>query len=376
MSWNSVIGQTRVKQLLQKSLTSNRVAHAYLFYGPEGVGKDALALEFAKVLNCERQQAEACGECPSCKKMAALQHPNIKLIFALPVGKGEKQGDDPIGVLTENQITEIREQIEIKSRNPYHYIEIGKANFIKINSVREIKRESSLTQIETGKKIFIFLNAELMNTEAMNSLLKTLEEPLPNTVLLLTTSAKDQLLPTILSRCQLVQCDVLSNEEVCRALIERDGADPASAQLATQLAHGSYGTARKLLQKDVADERATAVEFVRFALSKRKNNVLKAIDELTASNDRASVERWLKLLQSWLRDGMVLRTQTNIPTINEPDRKSLENFITNFPHANLSAAQSAVERAIAQVDKNIYLSLILINLSIDLKRTLSETIEL
>ncbi len=376
MSWDSVMGQHRVKQLLQKSLASKRVAHAYLFYGPEGIGKDALALEFAKALNCERQHTEACGECSSCKKMTMLQHPNVKLIFALPVGKGEKQGDDPIGVLTENQITEIREQIGIKSRDPYHQIEIGKANFIKINSVREIKRESSLTQIETGKKVFIFLNAELMNTEAMNSLLKTLEEPLPDTILLLTTSAKDQLLPTILSRCQLVRCDVLSDEDVEHALIEREGADQASAQLATQLANGSYGLARKLLQKDVADERATAVEFVRFALSKKKNNALNAVDELTASNDRSSVERWLKLLRSWLRDAMILRTQTAISTINDEDRKSLENFVAHFPHANLAAAQSAVERAIAQVDKNVYLSLLLINLSIDLKRTLSETIEL
>jgi DNA polymerase-3 subunit delta' len=375
MSWNSVIGQQRVKQLLQKSLASKRVAHAYLFYGPEGVGKDALALEFAKVLNCERQQQEACGECPSCKKMTMLQHPNVRLIFALPVGKGEKQGDDPVAVLTENQITEIREQIGIKSRDPYHHIEIGKANFIKINSVREIKRESSLTQIETGKKIFILLNADLMNTEAMNSLLKTLEEPLADTILLLTTSAKDQLLPTILSRCQLVRCDVLADEEVEHALVERDGADQASAQLATQLANGSYGIARRLLQKDVADERATAVDFVNRALRKKKNDVLNAVDELAAPNDRGSVERWLKLLQSWLRDAMILRTQTAVPTINEADRKSLESFVAHFPHANLVAAQSAVERAIAQVDKNVYLSLILINLSIDLKKTLSETVE-
>jgi hypothetical protein len=130
-----------------------------------------------------------------------------------------------------------------------------------------------------------------------------------------------------------------------------------------------------LLQKDVADERATAVDFVNRALRKKKNDVLNAVDELAAPNDRGSVERWLKLLQSWLRDAMILRTQTAVPTINEADRKSLESFVAHFPHANLVAAQSAVERAIAQVDKNVYLSLILINLSIDLKKTLSETVE-
>lgn len=118
MSWNSIIGQERVKSLLKRILQSKQIAHAYLFYGPEGIGKDAIAIEFAKILNCSAAGEEACEVCSSCQKMKTLQHPNLKMIFALPVGKGERTGDNPFEVLTENQIVEVREQIQRKAADP------------------------------------------------------------------------------------------------------------------------------------------------------------------------------------------------------------------------------------------------------------------
>ena len=78
-----------------------------------------LAIEFAKTLNCTKGGIEACGVCPNCQRMDSFQHPNIKLVFALPVGKNEKNGDDPINVLTEAQVAEVREQIQAKAKDPY-----------------------------------------------------------------------------------------------------------------------------------------------------------------------------------------------------------------------------------------------------------------
>ena len=245
MSWSSIVGQERVKALLKRTLQSGQIAHAYLFYGPDGIGKDALSIEFAKALICSVGGGiEACGICSNCQRTNSFKHPNIKLVFALPVGKNEKNGDDPISVLTEAQVAEVREQIQSKAKYPYQRIEITKANFIKINSVRDIKREAAMSRIEDGKKIFIIFNVDMMNAEASNSLLKTLEEPLPGTILLLTTSAKDQLLPTILSRCQLIKCDLLSDDEIETALITNDKVDKSIARLAAQLANGSYSNAR------------------------------------------------------------------------------------------------------------------------------------
>jgi len=127
-----------------------------------------------------------------------------------------------------------------------------------------MKRESSMSRSEGGKKIFILFNAELMNNEASNSLLKVLEEPLPDTVILLTTSAKESLLPTILSRCQTVQCDFLLEEDIFTALQERDSVENGQSRLAARLANGSYGLARLLTSADMAAQREEVVDFYGF----------------------------------------------------------------------------------------------------------------
>ena len=371
MSWSAIVGQERVKALLQRILQSGQVAHAYLFYGPEGIGKDALVIEFAKTLLCTQGGIEACGVCLNCQRMNSFQHPNIKLVFALPVGKNEKNGDDPIDVLTEEQVAEIREQILMKAKDPYHRIEMTKANFLKINSVRDIKREAAMSRIEEGKKIFIILNVDMMNNEASNSLLKTLEEPLPGTILLLTTSAKDQLLPTIVSRCQLIKCDILAENDIEAALINRDGVEASVARLVAQLSNGSYSNARRLSVLNMTEERKDVVEFLRLVLGKRKTVLIDAIDELASSTDRPCIERWLKLLQSWLRDALLIQQRTH-PPIMEDEKQSMDNFIRNFQHANLVAAIQSVEKAIAHLDNNVYLHLILTTLAIDLRKNITE----
>jgi DNA polymerase III subunit delta' len=372
MSWLSVIGQERVKAQLQRTLLNRQIAHAYLFYGSEGIGKDALAIEFAKALLCETGSTEACGHCRNCQRMETFQHPNFKLVFALPVGKSEKTGDNPIKVLTETQVSEIQQQIQWKAKDPYHRIEVSKANFIKINSVRDLKREASLSTMEKGNRVIALLHVDMMNTEAGNSLLKTLEEPLPGTILLLTTSAKDQLLPTIISRCQLLQCDILQDAEIENELIRREGIEQPKARLAAQLSNGSYEQARLLCSQNITDERKDVVEFLRMVLGKNKVPLIDAIDELASSQDRGGIERWLKLLQSWLRD--VLLVQQNVQTpVMDTEKQSMENFVAKFKHANMIASLQAVEKAIAHLDKNVYLHLILTTLAIDLRKYITET---
>jgi DNA polymerase III subunit delta' len=357
---------------LKRILQNREIAHAYLFHGPEGIGKDALAIEFAKTLMCEKGKMEACGSCKNCRRMDLLQHPNIKIVFALPAGKGEKAGDDPVSVLTEAQVAEVRDQIQRKAKDPYHRIEVPKANFIKINSVRDIKRDASMSRTEDGPKIFMIFNAELMNAEASNSLLKTLEEPLPGIILLLTSSAKNQLLPTIISRCQMLRCDSLPEAEIEAALIEREGIDQSTANLAARLSNGSYGNARVLSSQNMADERQEVVDFLRLVLGKNKTMLLESIDRLASTTERPDIERWLKLLHAWLRDALILQQIAQPPPFDD-DKQSLKNFVTKFKQANLFAAIQSIEKAIAHLDKNVYLHLILTTLAIDLRNLITET---
>ncbi|HTY38897.1 MAG TPA: DNA polymerase III subunit delta' [Bacteroidota bacterium] len=371
MGWDRIIGQHRVKELLRRVLSSGSVAHAHLFWGGEGVGKDAAAIEFGRALNCLVNQVDPCGTCPSCRKVDQLQHPNLRLIFALPVGKNEQSGDDPVKGLSDDQITSVQEELRLKAENPYHRIQVPKANFIKINSVRNLRREASLSSFEGGKRVFILSHAEDMNAEASNSLLKTLEEPPSDSVFILTTSKKEQLLPTILSRCQLVQFDPLSEPELQEALVSRDGVSSDQAELIARLADGSYTAAQELLSVDMVEQRQEAVQFLRLVLGSQKIPLAHEVERITTLGDRNAVERWMKLLGVWLRDAMVLREQGEEGLLNRDHLGDLTSFNQKFPRARLADALGSVEHSIALVGKNGYLPLVVTSLAIELKRQLA-----
>ena len=368
MAWDRVIGQHRVKELFKRALAAKQVAHAYLLFGDEGVGKDALALEFAKALNCERSATDACNECASCRRVETMQHPNIRFIVALPTGKNEKTGDDPVAVLTEDQVTALRNELAEKARDPYHRIALDKANFIKVNSVRELRREASLTGFLGGRKVFIVSDADMMNTEASNSLLKTLEEPPADTVLILTTSRKDQLLPTIISRCQLVRCEGLTDDEITKALLQRDGRSESESRVAAQLANGSFVAARALVSDDMVRLQSEVAEFLRHALGRSPAALLSRIEQLLSTREKPECEQWLRMLQMWFHDAVALREQGN-EAVNRGN-EDLRKFVERFGGADLLEASTAVERSIALVGKNVYLPLIFIGLAVELKRIL------
>jgi DNA polymerase-3 subunit delta' len=170
MSWSSVIGQHRVKELLRRALHEEKIAHAYLFWGMEGIGKDALALALAKTLNCERRtlpSTEPCNQCRSCMQADKLEHPNIKLVFSLPAAKSaETRDDSPLFKLTDAQIEEIQEQLRIKADNPYHNLTIANARQIRIASIRDVKRSISMSQSQSGHRVVIVSEADEMTVEA------------------------------------------------------------------------------------------------------------------------------------------------------------------------------------------------------------------
>jgi DNA polymerase III subunit delta' len=370
MGWNSIIGQRRAKEILQRSIEQNRVAHAYLLWGPRGVGKDALALEFAKTLLCERQGSEACDACASCTKIHILQHPNLKIVFALPAARSEKNNDNGEAKFQPDIREEIRSQIAEKAKNPYFHFEIPKATQINIGTIRDVKKESSLAAYEKGMKIFIISDAEMMNDTSANSMLKVLEEPLSDTLFLLTTSRKEKLLPTIISRCQSVRCEVLTDADIERALTERETIPTEQARLVSRLAGGDYSAALELVHEDLVSQRAEAVRFLRATLSGRSVTLLEDIEERIAENDRGAVDQFLSLLLVWFRDAMLMKEQGAEGIINQDQQEDLLKFLSRFGNANFPASIGAVERALELLRGNVYLPLVLLSLSVQLKRIL------
>jgi DNA polymerase III subunit delta' len=368
MIWPAVLGQRRVKEALLGAFRNNRLPHAYLFYGNEGVGKDAVALELARVLHCEKNQDEACGVCSSCTKMASLQHPDVKLVVALPVGRGEEKDDPPLLKLSESEIKTIQEQFRLKAQNPYHRISIPRANIIKINSIREVRRESSLTTFDARRRVIIISHADQMGDEASNTILKTLEEPSGKTMLILTSAQREALLPTIVSRCQNVRFDPLSEEEIRLALVERNDIDKRRAGLVARLANGSYVRALELLDDDLAKERQDVIVFVKNALGSNPLKLTEEIDRFSGPKDRERVLRFLTLMLMWFRDALVLMQGGEVINLDQQD--DLKSFVAKFPASNLIQVLADIENAISLVNRNVYIMLVLLRLSVQMKENI------
>ena len=202
MSFRSIMGQDRAIAALQRALQADRVAHAYLFAGYEGVGKMTTAVEFAKALVCDSDSDDACDACRACGKVSHGNHPDVHRVE--PEGAGRQ---------------------------------------IKIEAVREqVRDELSLKPFEARRKIVLLDDAHAMNIEAANCLLKTLEEPPPQSVLILVTPRPDQLPETVVSRCQMIRFAPLEFGVVEHALEER-GVTEDAARLLAQSSGGSLGQA-------------------------------------------------------------------------------------------------------------------------------------
>jgi DNA polymerase-3 subunit delta' len=281
------------------------------------------------------------------------------------VGKGEKADDPPLEKLTLPEVHLVQEQLRLKAKNPYHAIRIPKATVIKINSIRDIRRTSAMSTLGR-KRVIIISRADEMNDAAANTLLKTLEEPGGNTMLILTTAHRDALPSTIVSRCQVVMFDQLTEQEISSGLIERNGVEKAQAELVARLVHGSYTKALELLQDDVAASRQHIVAFLRVVLGTDIVSLVDAIDELCAGKNRNVVTRFLSLMLLWVRDAVVLKQGGDI--INVDQRDILVKFVAGYPRSDMIAALNSVERAIFLVERNVYLNLVLLQLSTQLRR--------
>lgn len=369
--WQRVIGQQRVKNILVSALRAQRLPHAYLFAGNEGVGKDAMALELARVVHCAKKELEACNECASCRSMDSLQHPDVKFITALPTGKNEKGDDPPLEKLAPADVQAIQEQYSLKAKNPYHRITIPRAHIIKISSVREVRRQTAMSSLYEGKKVFILSGADEMGEEAANTLLKTLEEPPGDTLLILTTARPELLPQTIVSRCQFVRFDPLTEEEIQAALVARAQVGAERASLVARLANGSYVRALELLDTDLDALRREVVDFLRAALANNVVSLSEHIERLAASKDREFVVRFLTLMLIWFRDAFVLARGGEIINLDQQD--DLQRFVARFGSADLQRVLEGVEHAISLLYKNGYIHLVLLQLVVKLRRAIVET---
>ena len=249
MRFADIIGNSHVSKAFVSMADTGRVALAMLLYENEGCGALALALAYVQYLNCANPSGgDSCGECPSCRQMAKLVHPDVHFVF--PVNKGPKASDEK--PTSESYIKYWRELV---LANPY-FMEsdlqkaIGiesKTGLIAVAEAKSILTKLSLTAVSGGYKAVIFYLPEKMNQQTANMLLKMVEEPPEKTLFLFITHAPEKVLQTIFSRCQSVRVLPFSKEELERTLTEKLGVDGADAASAAAFAGGSVGVAMEML---------------------------------------------------------------------------------------------------------------------------------
>jgi DNA polymerase III subunit delta' len=358
MEFENVVGQSRVKKNLMSSIVNQRLAHAYLFTGQQGVGKDALALALALGLNCENQRSGGCGTCPNCIRMLKLEDPGFHFIQPVP--------SRPKSMKEEKYNEILRERSILRLQNPYRQVnfapELSTLPVIGIEPIRSIKQDARLMLFGDRVRIFLISQAEKMTIPAANSLLKLLEEPPGDTLFVLTTAVPEQLLPTIASRCQRIRLDMISEADIETALIQRWQVPSEKASFIAGMSGGSLQRALDLLEGDFEWRRDMAMQLLETMV---ENDPVAQIDGFETSQknlEKHEIREVLQILLLLLRDMQRLRIGLTDKLLNADRRNRLEDINRKHPGLDPVRAAQRVLRAIDFSQKNVYLPLILFSL--------------
>lgn len=307
MNFASIPGQEEIKTKLLRSVKEERVSHAQLFAGPEGCGSMALALAYARYISCEnRTETDSCGTCKSCVKYEKLIHPDLHFVF--PVIKGKK-ASDPV---SDNYIEEWREFVKkapyFSLNNWMDSIEVGNAQgMIFASEASEIIKKLSLKTFESDFKIMIIWLPEKMHQATSNKLLKMIEEPPEKTLFLLVSDEPDKVIPTILSRCQLIKIPSFKNRDIENYLLNRFNLPADKAADISRVSNGNLTRAIELCE----NEESSAANLDRFKSLMRfawKRDIISLINwsEEIASTGRESQKNFISFSLRLLRENLML----------------------------------------------------------------------
>ena len=272
VSFRDIKGQDKALLFLKRSIASDRVAHAYIFLGPRGVGKFSTALNFAKALNCLNGiDHEPCESCLSCKKIKSSNHPDL---FSVKLEKD--------------------------------------ASSIKIDRIRELIKDIGLKPYEGRKKVYIIDSADCMTQESSNALLKTLEEPPSDSVLILIAENLGSLFQTIVSRSQVVRFFALKPEVVSQILVKDYSLEDEKAHVLAHLSSGRLGEALTYTEPKFFDKRSAVID----ALANKT-----FFDSDLDGVPKEDLRLYLDIMLTWYRDILIAKTGSGDAVLINIDRK-------------------------------------------------------
>lgn len=363
--FNSEIGHINIQEYILKSIKNDRLPHALLFYGKEGTGKEAFAIEVAKLLNCEKGPYYICQKCSQCVKIGKLEHPDVKFIFPTPSAGNIKPED-------------IAEAQQEKSANPYRRIRFGSKNiFISIDTIRDLKYDAKFKLYEGKKKVFIISEVDQMRPEAANALLKILEEPPDNLMLILISSRINRILPTIRSRSQLIHFPPMEGDEILKIINKYTPEQPEHLSKIIRLALGNIKLAFDFMEDNVLEKRDEAIDFLRhIVVIEKSHELMSHIDSITASRDRRNMTLLLFFLLTWFRDALHYQFDSSNKSklINSDLEKNLQGFVSGYPRTDYHEIISQTQNAIHDLEdpRNLNPTLIFTDLSIKLNQLIKQ----
>lgn len=338
MGWD-IVGHEWVIASLQHSIRSGRDAHAYLISGPDSVGKRLLALRMAQAWNCEQQSGEPCRACRTCQRIERGNYPDVRIASMETQAAGLKSS------------------------------EANRQKDLKIGTIREWQRDIALKPYEGRRRVFILHDAERLNEEASNAMLKTLEEPPPFAALILVASTSN-LLPTIVSRCQHIRLRPLPRRQVAQALLDMAGLDNPQATLLAAWSSGRMGWALRMAQapQDI-ETRRTQLDELRALHQQPRSTAFRWAEDRNKEyrgGEQHTVIGWLELWQSWWHDVMLVAAGCPEYITHVDYSEELQREARQYPLDDVYRFVARIGESIQQLRSNVNPQLALENLFLHL----------
>lgn len=369
MKFADIPGLASVKERLIRSVKDGKVAHAQLFSGKPGTLNLPLALAYTTFLHCQNRTAtDACGVCPACSKSAKFVHPDTHFVFPIGNIKGDKDDDRFKADILKTWRAFLLEQPfgNIDDWAAAYGGEDKVANISKEES-REIIRTLSLKSFESPFKVMIIWLPEYMHPSASNGILKILEEPPANTFFLLVTNAADRMLPTILSRLQIVQVPLLNDNDV-EGWLKQFTDDKTKLSQAVQFSEGNAGLAKKLLDTEESSHQDGFADWMRACFKKDYKKLVELADSFHES-DKTMQRNFLHYSLGMLREALLHRSGASaINRAKGGELKFIQDFSKVMTVEKIEMSGQLISESTVFLERNGSAKMIFLDLSLQVSK--------
>lgn len=316
--FSNIIGHQQIIEHLQNAISMDKVSHAYIFNGPDKSGKMLLANNFAMALQCERHSTEACMECHSCKQTLSGNQPDII------------------------------------------YLHHEKPNTISVDDIRtQINHDIDIKPYASPYKIYIINEAEKMNQQAQNALLKTIEEPPAYAIILLLTTNADSFLPTILSRCVTLNIKVVPDQEIRNFLIKNYQVPDYQADVCIAFAQGNVGKAIQLARsEDFGEIKNSAVQLLKHVKEMELHELIDAVREISAY--KLEINDYFDIMTIWYRDVLLYKATSDVNSLIFKDEVyDIKRQASKSSYEGIETIIKALDKAKQRLNANVNFDMVM-----------------